>query len=149
MNPNLRDREQNSSEVAFHTGQALLDNARYYPTVRRVALEFIQNELDAEATRIKLQLDYKKRQLIIQGNGKGISVAQFEHDLRTVCDAKGNVKQSKTNKSNFKKFGRWKKALFSPLGKCARYLFTSCPRPQTNNYTTWEFLKTIVDEPKL
>jgi DNA gyrase/topoisomerase IV subunit B len=61
------------------------DLAEMYPfdVAEVVVVELIANCLDAKATRIEVDFDAKRRILVIQDNGRGMTADEFEqyHDL--------------------------------------------------------------------
>ncbi len=118
------------SLVKFHSyGDALLGIASTYPKLIDVILEEIQNALDVNACMIWVTINFKKRTVVIQDNGDGISIEEFEEALRSVN------KSSKTRD----KMGRYGRGLISPLGKCDEFTFTSCPKTAANAYQKWTF----------
>lgn len=117
------------SRFALHEGQALMAVAQTYPFLLEVILENIQNAIDANALRIWVTLNFNARHLTVRDNGDGVTQAQFEQALVSVC---ATIKAKD-------KLGRFGRGLVSPLGKCDYFCFTSQPRRGGDGYLEWTF----------
>lgn len=117
------------SRVSMHQGQALRRIAQTYGSLEDMLLEVIQNAIDSEAENIHLTVNLKKRSIAVQDDGLGASQEKFEQSLASVC---------RTQKK-MDKLGRFGIGLISPLGKCERFVFTSCPKSD-GIYIEWEFV---------
>jgi hypothetical protein len=137
-------RVADESTIGLHFGNVLIQRvANTYDTLLKVILEQVQNALDAGAKKIEIILNKKNHQLIVRDNGKGVSETVFRGALKHVCCT---IKDET-------KLGRFGIGVVSPLGKCIRFTFTSCPEPEQNNFREWIFVtKDIegqIDEPKV
>ena len=108
-------------------GGMLLRAAQHYPTVHAVVLEAVQNACDPDvrAKEIWININQRDRSVTITDNGCGITEEQFLDRLATV-----SVQHRKGNEAT----GKYGLGLISPLGKCKRFFFTSCPSPLTAGY---------------
>ncbi len=120
---------KNTSEVNFSQGRALCKIAGEYPTLYEVIMESVQNAIDAGATDIEILLNRKNCNIVIHDNGCGVGMADFQNALNRVCES---VKERG-------KLGQFGIGLISPLGKCARFTFTSCPKGLAAPYVEWTF----------
>lgn len=120
------------SQIKFNQGRALLHLAGMYPTLQEVVLELVQNALDKDvnATRIWITINYKNRYLAVRDNGAGSSVERFIAALSSVAEP------GRKGEGSLGQFGI---GLISPLGKCERFKFTSCPAPHKVLYHEWTF----------
>lgn len=123
----------NFNKISFHQGKALRHLANMYPTLQAVILELVQNALDrdVEATKISILIDFKTARLFVADNGKGISVDRMKTVLTTIADPARSREQKKGG------LGQFALGLFSPLGKCDHYTFTSCPAPHRYGFNEW------------
>ena len=128
MTPATSSRNVRLSKITMHQGQALRRIAETYGSLVDMVLEIIQNAIDSEAPNIWLTLNLKKRSIVVQDNGVGASVTKFETSLASVLET-----QKKPDK-----LGRFGIGLIAPLGKCERFVFTSCPK-QEATFTEWVF----------
>ena len=117
------------STLDFHKGRALLQIAKEYPTLLENLLEQVQNAIDADATRIGVLLNKKTRRVVVTDNGHGVSKEDFEQALQHVCSSQKAAG----------KLGRFGIGLISPLGKCVRFKFASCPKNVPQGYLEWTF----------
>ena len=110
----------------------LLRAAQHYPTIHAAVLEAVQNACDPDvrAKEIWININQRDRSVTITDNGCGITEDQFYERLGTVC-----VQHRKGNEAT----GKYGIGLISPLGKCKRFFFTSCPSPLTAGYIEWRF----------
>lgn len=115
------------AELGLHVGEAICRLAGVYPTLLQVLLEAIQNALDGNAKRIRVEINKKDRTFSIFDNGLGVSERHFQKALLSV--GKGIKDESK--------LGRFGLGLISPLGKCEQFTFTSCPNPSFEGYKIW------------
>jgi len=120
-----------SSLMAFHEGLVLFRIADSYPFLfeNGVVSELIQNAIDSEAANIWLWVNLKKRSIVVQDDGVGASVEQFNTALQRV----GSSMKKKD------KLGRYGIGLVSPMGKCAKFIFTSTTKKDPKAYTRWTF----------
>jgi len=119
-----------------HQGNALMHVAKSYPYLLDVILETIQNAIDSGATRIAIAADQKKRSVDIVDNGVGATKSKFEEALQSVCQ---------TMKMR-DKLGQFGIGLISPLGKCERFTFTSCPKDSPKDgFREWTFVTADVE----
>jgi len=126
-----------TATVRPHAGQALLSMAKTYPSFLETIVEVIQNAIDANPRTITVDVNMNSRRLEVTDDGDGVSVATFERALAQVgMSIKGRDK-----------LGRFGRGLVSPLGKCQRFCFCSCPkRGATEGYREWTFeSSTIAD----
>jgi hypothetical protein len=110
-------------------GSALLSLAQEYPTLHEVILEAVQNALDEDAKLVEISLNYPKRRLSITDDGNGKTPEEFMLPL-------DSVGMSVKKKGKFGKFGR---GMVSPIGKCERFIFTTCKKGQAE-YNRWTFV---------
>ena len=120
--------QQRQVQIRFHQGQALLNLANTYPTLQDVILELVQNALDEKSTRIWVRIDYQRRQVRVRDNGEGASIEKFNTALSTVAQP---------NRKSKDKLGQFGIGLVSALGKCKKFVFTSCPAPYDSLYQEW------------
>lgn len=118
--------------IKFNQGHTLLHLAGMYPTLLEVILELVQNALDkdVEATRIWITINYKTRFLAVRDNGKGASATKFNSALASVAEP------GRKGEGSLGQFGI---GLVSPLGKCDRFVFISCPAPHMSGFQEWTF----------
>lgn len=114
-------------EMDIHKGEALLHLAGTYPELFQVIEEGVQNSLDKNASDIRVTLNRKQRRIAIRDNGDGIDRDGFNQVLKSVG------KSIKVQGS----LGRFGLGLVSPLGKCEKFTFVSCPRPERSSYVQW------------
>jgi len=119
-----------TSKLRFHHGMALKRIAEMYPTLVDMLLEEVQNAVDAGATRISVSVNQKTGSITINDNGEGVTIEKFEQALQSICVS---IKEAG-------KFGRFGIGLISPLGKCRKFRFTSCPAERGGVYREWEFV---------
>ncbi len=120
-------RTNETAEIALHVGEALLKLAGTYPSLEEVIKEAVQNALDGNARRIRIEFNRKENTFTVMDNGNGVSKALFQRALLSVG------KGIKTETS----LGRFGLGLISPLGKCKGFTFTSCPKPSVEGYKEW------------
>lgn len=125
-------RSPQSTQIKFNQGQALLHLAGMYPTLLEVILELVQNALDKDvnATRIWIHINNQARHLSVRDNGAGVSVDRFNQALASVATP------GRKGEGSLGQFGI---GLISPLGKCERFTFISCPAPQKYGFQEWTF----------
>lgn len=116
--------------IRINQGMALKHLAGLYPTLHDVLLEQVQNALDVDvvATRIWIKINQKTRFITVRDNGSGASTTKFEEALSSVAEP------GRKGRGSIGQFGI---GLISPLGKCARFTFTSCPHPQLYGFMQW------------
>lgn len=120
-------------EIRQHAGQALLRTARIYEFHSRAIVEMVQNAADDDvrAKRIEVVVDRVKREIVVRDDGNGTTERKFETALATV----GTPFRKGQNA-----LGQFGIGLISPLGKCERFTFTSCPkRGKGVPYHKWTF----------
>ncbi len=117
-----------TARIDFHKGETLLNLANTYPKLSDVLLELVQNALDEKANRIWIEVDYKNRKAHVQDNGQGASIDKFNGALGSVA------KPGRKEKGSLGQFGI---GLISPLGKCKKFFFVSCPQPHDSLYQEW------------
>ncbi len=118
------------SPFSFHEGAALLKLAGYYPRILDVLLESVQNCLDKGAQVITIVVNQKQRQIAVRDDGDGVSQQEFEKALTSVSSS---IKKKD-------KLGRFGLGLISPLGKCARFIFTSTTKRNPKGFLEWSFV---------
>lgn len=123
--------------LAVHMGNTLRRLAEVYPTLHEVIMEWIQNALDAHATRIRITVDYQRRIAVGQDNGDGAGYERFCRALQSIAES---IKDQSA-------MGRWALGLISPLFKCDEFTFTSCPKrpgthPLDSTYLEFKFNST-------
>lgn len=121
-------REENgvaTIQMGIHVGNALRYVTDNYPTLMKVILELIQNALDSDANRIRVNVNYKTRSLSVNDNGSGISPEKFQQAISSVC---GSLKK------NTGKLGQFGIGMMSPLGKCKGFIVTSAEKSATYAY---------------
>jgi hypothetical protein len=69
-----------------------------YADFPRAIREAVSNSYDADATVVKIQVDLKNREIVVEDNGNGMSVGQFDNYLR--------IAGRKTEAGFSEKFGR-------------------------------------------
>ena len=52
-----------------------------YSDFPRAIREMVSNSYDADATEVKIQIDLKKKELVVEDNGNGMTVEQFDNYL--------------------------------------------------------------------
>lgn len=124
------------SDVGFHEGSTLLRVAGTYPTLQEVLLEAVQNSLDKNSSSVQITINQKARSISIRDNGDGVNVNEFEHALSSVGHT---IKKESA-------LGRFGLGLVSPVGKCAKYTFTSTPRDNPRGYVEWSFVSDSIRE---
>ena len=117
------------SRIQFHQGEALIRTAGTYGLLFEVVMEAVQNGLDANATTITVIINKRKRTITVQDDGAGVTPAEFEAGLCSVC----------SSKKGEGKIGRFGIGLISPLGKCAEFTFTSHRKNSRDQYIQWTF----------
>ena len=129
MLPPKRDRV---SRGMMAQGIAWLRAAQEYPTLLGMILEQVQNAIDANAKRITILADLKHRRVQVTDDGHGVTLEMFERALASI----GITMKVRD------KLGRFGLGLISPLGKCERFTFTSCPQKGalSEGYREWEFV---------
>lgn len=120
----------NGSKVRPHLGRMLMLAAGKYPNLLDVILEVVQNAIDSNARNVYVVFDQKRRRFVVQDDGDGASVEMFNQAL-------GQVGVSMKSQSKLGQFGL---GLVSPLGKCVRFTFTSCPKGVHKGYIRWTFV---------
>lgn len=123
--------EDGRSRIALAMGEALCRIANTYPTIPEVILEQVQNAIDANARKISVTLNQKDRNIAIRDDGDGVTRATLDEALQLVCAPHRKEKG---------KLGRFSIGLISALGKCERFVFTSCHRSVTTDYHEWTFV---------
>lgn len=131
-----------SDRLQVHLGNALIHIASTYPLVLGVILESVQNALDVNAKNVWVRINQKSGTITISDNGDGATVAKFREALESVC---------RSTKAQGK-LGRFGRGLISPLGKCARFTFTSSSQGK-GEFNEWTFVTKIIqdcaDEPSI
>jgi len=117
-------------KMGIHVGNALRYVTDNYPTLMKVILELVQNALDSDANRIRVNVNYKTRSLSVNDNGTGISPEKFQEAISSVC---GSLKK------NAGKLGQFGIGMMSPLGKCKGFLITSAEKSAMHSYNRWVF----------
>lgn len=117
------------ANLSLHQGEAMLKLAGTYPTLMDVVYETVQNALDVKAREIEIKANPGTRFLAVRDNGIGVSEDRFHQALQSV--GKG-VKE-------ISDLGRFGLGLISPLGKCKKFAFTSCPEPLKTKFLQWHF----------
>ncbi|MCR4279902.1 MAG: ATP-binding protein [Candidatus Komeilibacteria bacterium] len=123
-NPKIID----EMEMDFHKGNTLMDAANFYPKVRDVLLEQIQNGIDSNAENIFITIDQLKRIMKFSDDGDGVSLEKFGKALKSInmtIKARG-------------KLGQFGKGLISPIGKCEEFTFTSAAKG-SQDFHCWTF----------
>lgn len=130
--PNVISMSSGVASIVSNAGMTLFRLAGYYPTITHVILEAVQNAVDPDvgASQVWIRINEKDRSVTITDNGRGIDTATFLLRLQTVCE-----EQRKGSDAT----GRFGIGLISPLGKCERFFFTSCPHPIADGYVEWRF----------
>lgn len=123
---------ENPTKIQFNQGRALLHLASMYPTLLEVILELVQNALDCDvrANRIWIKIDYKTRTVYVRDNGAGITVTKFNQALGSVAEP------GRKGEGSLGQFGL---GLIAALGKCVKFIFTSCPAPHSDLFQEWIF----------
>ncbi len=118
--------------IKFNHGQTLLHLAGTYPTLLEVILELVQNSLDRDvkANLIWITINRKTRHLAVRDNGNGATLEKFNAALASVAQP------GRKGEGSLGQFGI---GLISPLGKCERFTFISCPAPHKNGFQEWTF----------
>lgn len=129
--PKQRSQYSGRARMDVHMGQALLIIAGTYPSLFESVLEIIQNDLDEGASRISVNVNYKKRDVVVRDNGRGTSIKRFNEALATICTP-GRKKPGS--------LGRFGIGLISPLGKCQQFRFTSCEPGKDQWFNEWLFI---------
>jgi hypothetical protein len=120
-----------SSALDFHDGNVLMTVAETYPRLLDALLEMIQNPIDAKASFIRVVVNLKRRNAMVEDDGNGASQTKFEQALTQICQTQKRV-------GDLGQFGR---GLISPLGKCTKFTFTSCPKTgASQGYIRWTFV---------
>jgi hypothetical protein len=121
-----------TTALRFNQGQALLHLAATYPSLLMTILEIVQNALDKDvlANRIMIALNYRTGHLSVRDNGRGTSVERFNKALASVAER---------NRKGTDSLGQFALGLISPLGKCERFTFVSCPVPEVSGFHEWTF----------
>ena len=128
----------NRSLVQFHAGMALCRLADDYATLAEVIYEQGQNAIDAQATRIWIEVYQKSHLVIIRDNGCGTDKEDFDRALQSVC---------MTLKSeNDTAYGQFGQGLISPLRKCGQNTFTSRKRDSGKPFTRWTFVTADIEQ---
>jgi len=120
------------AEIKVNEGAVLLHLARIYPRLFEVILEIVQNALDIDvrATRIWIYMSLQGRTLTVRDNGQGTSVERFNAALASIAQP---------GRKGEGGLGQFAIGLVSPLGKCKRFVFTSCMAPNRTGYNEWVF----------
>src|SRR3989344_2099677 len=128
--PKIVRYEQDTSPMEVPVGRILVHLAETYPDLMSTICELVQNGIDENATRIKVNVDLEERTLVVSDNGEGASKEKFKTALKRVL---------RTMKSG-DKLGRWGIGLLSPLGKCDHYTTTFCEKDnEVAGYRKWYF----------
>ncbi|OHA39935.1 MAG: hypothetical protein A3G59_01230 [Candidatus Taylorbacteria bacterium RIFCSPLOWO2_12_FULL_47_20] len=128
--PKIVGYEQDISPMEVPVGRILVHLAETYPDLMSTICELVQNGIDENATRIKVNVDLEERTLVVSDNGEGASKEKFKTALKRVL---------RTMKSG-DKLGRWGIGLLSPLGKCDHYTTTFCEKDnEVAGYRKWYF----------
>lgn len=125
-----------SSQLDVHFGNILMHIASMYETVLKVLLEQVQNALDVDAKYVEIVVNAQSGVITVRDNGTGVSVDMFDRALLQI---------GQTLKTN-DKLGRFGLGVMSPLGKCHRWAFTSCPYPTQNAYREWTFVTKFLQD---
>ncbi|MFZ2049123.1 MAG: ATP-binding protein [Minisyncoccia bacterium] len=125
--------EAKTSVIAVHIGQILMRIASLYPFLfeNGVVMELVQNAIDVNAENIWLWVNLRKRSIVVQDDGDGVTAEEFE---TTAMQQVGNSTKKKG------RLGRYGVGLFSPMGKCEKFTFTSTSKKNTRAYNQWTFV---------
>ena len=118
--------------ISTFIGQVLMRLAGEYPTLQDVILELVQNalDIDVQADRITVVLNYRTKHMAVRDNGKGSTIQKFDAALASVA---------KTGRKGPGSLGQFAIGLISPLGKCKSFTFVSCPAPHKEGFHEWKF----------
>jgi hypothetical protein len=116
-------------DLDLHKGAVLFQLSNTYPFLYLTIQEQVQNALDSDAKRIDIAINRKAGMYRVMDNGTGVTEEKFQEALSSVG------KGIKTTD----KLGRFGRGLISPLDKCTKFTFTSCPENQTTGYQEWTF----------
>jgi hypothetical protein len=119
-------RQSGTARVSFHAGNVVNRAvASTYPTLLAVVLELIQNALDAfegvrksDKNKVEVVIDVKQGFITSADNGNGCSRRTFREVVK-------KIGESIKSRGQMGEFGF---GLFSPIGKCGEYTFTSIAR---------------------
>ncbi len=121
------------SIVDFHRGETLLRLANTYPNLPLTVIEELQNSIDAGGTYVLICLDLLNREVIVVDNGNGVTPEKFSEALASV----GKGIKSRDS------IGRFGLGLISPLNKCKKFTFSSCPVGASAT-RTWTFEAAVI-----
>lgn len=126
------------SQLRTHQGRALFAMADFYHTLQEVIVEQVQNAIDANPERINIDLNLNSGELTVTDDGDGVTKSTFEKALRLV-----GISIKKDDR-----LGRFGRGMISPLGKCASFEFTSCPKRSgaSHGYYRWTFVSECISE---
>lgn len=127
------------AKLSLHIGRALLQVASAYPTLRKVIAEATQNALDANASKIIINVNLKDHKVTIQDNGDGVSEESFNEAIRMICESR------KLLGTDQKKLGRFGIGLIAGLGKCREFCFISRPKGR-GKFKQWTFNTSDIQE---
>jgi hypothetical protein len=114
-----------------HQGNGFVIIANTYPTLELVLCENVQNALDAGATRIRVEINYREGSATTRDNGGGAT-------KRRMSDALGQIGRTQKKEDALGRFGI---GIIAALGKCERFTFTSCcPTEGFWGYLRWVFI---------
>jgi hypothetical protein len=118
--------------INFHEGIVSKLVGEVYSTLIAVAQELVQNsvDVDAQATKVWVLVNYITRELYVRDNGLGISIERFNEALGSVAEERRKGKDA---------IGQFGRGLLSPQNKCEKFIFTSCPAPHLTGFNRWTF----------
>ena len=105
----------NSTQLGFSFGNVLGIVANQYRSLMEAILEAIQNGLDANATKINVNINQKSRNVHVQDNGVGASKLHMDKCL-------SNIAKSQKDRGKLGQFGI---GVVASFGKCRRFTFIS------------------------
>lgn len=122
-----------SSPAGVHQGNAVMNYANRYPTVRAAVKEMIQNGIDQGAHVIFVGIDLDKRQVVVLDDGRGTTMKGFNKALLNIGNS---IKDADT-------LGEFGMGLVAPIDKCRLYDFSSIARGAKKGHT-WSFRESQV-----
>ncbi|OHA32633.1 MAG: hypothetical protein A2928_01880 [Candidatus Taylorbacteria bacterium RIFCSPLOWO2_01_FULL_45_15b] len=126
-------------EMKVDLANAIKAFANHYQKVHEVGLELVQNAVDARATIIRINIDYRdpqNRSVEVTDNGTGASKERVALLLQSI-----GVSLKLQDADSYGEFGQ---GFVSPHGKCESHEFTTCWEGEdVTAYRTWFFPKVI------
>lgn len=116
-------------EGNFHGGRTLLAIAESYRMLMQAISEYVQNPIDAGATRIRVIINRKNRDIVIEDNGDGIAREDFAKFMDEICFSQKSAG----------KYGKWGRGMVAAYGKCDWFTITSLPKGKDRGYLEWTF----------